>query len=127
MHQESHATPLDTAATITIDTDRPATLPAVECAPWCEADDGHTDAWHVEDQWCRSDQHRSDLTAEPLNTHKGKVEGRSYLHTHMGREAYSTRTLVHLSHNDGPTANLTIDEAERLAAVLLDLVKAERA
>lgn len=30
--------------------------PPVRCAPWCQLGDGHPKQWHVDDQWCWSEE-----------------------------------------------------------------------
>ena len=60
--------------TTTTSDERP-TLPAVECAPWCEDDAGHTDAESFDDQWCSSEETRVLLTRMPMvewDTHRAR-------------------------------------------------------
>lgn len=102
------------------------TLPAVECAPWCQDGDGHTDALFVGDQFCMSETQRLELRAEQLQGFGQDEYGRSVLDVALSRKAYSTRTLVDLVHSDRHQISLTIDEAEALAAELDRLVKAAR-
>jgi len=103
------------------------TLPAVECAPWCDEGDGHTDERFVSDQTCSNKTQRLELTSEPLLMWEGKVECRAFLHFGLHRDAYSTRTIVDLIHNEEHDIHLTLDEAESLGRDLLELVRQARA
>jgi len=47
------------------------TLPAVECATWCEDAAGHASAGALEDQWCHGTAHVVKLTRMPVKSYYG--------------------------------------------------------
>ena len=91
-------------------------LPPVDCTDWCQSEDQHTDALHVDDQYCMSDAARIHLTAEKLVEYDKGSYGLGFLETYMVREAYSTRTLFRVVHNeDGGEGSITLTRDEALA------------
>ncbi len=99
-----------------------AALPTVECMPWCKAGDGHPDAVAVEDQWCGSEMKRVELTAEDVLVTAGRHSVHREMQTldvYLQHQAYATRSLVCLSHNENPEIRLTADEAIRLGEALI--------
>jgi hypothetical protein len=99
-----------------------ATLVPVPCAPWCRDGDGHTDAWHQEDQYCSSEGETFELDAEPLNTLPKptgeRLAWKQSLETYLSRDAWSTRTLVNVSRNGCTAIHLTPAEAIALGESL---------
>lgn len=106
---------------MTMTTEAPATIPPVECAPWCEEGTGHTDANHTDDQWCRTRSTDVHLTTEGLVKH-GEGDWRlGYASVYVLREAYSTRPVFQVVHNDITALSLSVGEARQLGNALLSL------
>lgn len=95
-------------------------LPPVDCTGWCESEDGHVTALHPDDQYCISRMDRIYLAAEKLVEYDKGKRGLGYLETYLLREAYSTRTLFRVLHNDGEGGSITLtrDEATALRDAL---------
>jgi hypothetical protein len=102
-------------------------LPPVDCTGWCTSEDGHADASHPDDQYCISDDEQIYLTAEKLVEYDKGRYGLGSLETYLSREAYSTRTLFRVSHNEGVEGNITLtrDEAMALRDALDKLLAAD--
>lgn len=102
-------------------------LPAVECAPWCiDVDGGHGDVTHIEDQRCISGAglESMPLTAVDLRYDPYlKASFYSRLSIYLKREAYSTRTTVHLWHEGPRELDMTLEEAGRLRDALTELLE----
>src|SRR4051794_35030297 len=77
-----------TDMTITIET-----LPAVECTPWCEHGDGHTDAMFPEDQWCSGQPSSGDGARHSRRRRRGGAVGRT-LDTATPAEAPPSRRAL---------------------------------
>lgn len=96
-------------------------LPPIDCTGWCDSEDGHATAHHVEDQFCSTQVDRIPLTAEKLISYGNGVYGLGCVDAFMLREAYSTRTLFRVVHNeDGKDGCITMtrDEATALRDAL---------
>ena len=91
------------------------TLPPVDCTGWCESEDGHAREIHPDDQACLSSSAPIYLSAEKLIEYAKGKRGLGYLELYMRREAYSTRTLFRLLHNDGEDGAVTLTRDEALA------------
>ena len=102
-------------------TEAPATLPPVKCAPWCKDGTGHTDAHHPDDQWCHTRSTDVHLSAEKLVEYDKGDWRLGYVSAYAHRDAYSTRPLIEVVHNDLAAMSLTVDEARELACTLLVL------
>lgn len=98
------------------------TLPAVECAPWCVAGDGHADAKDVADQQCYGPIGAVALTRESMAHISADEWMLEYVQVYLERPEGSVHTLVNLGKGERPTLHLTLAEAEQLAAALLELV-----
>jgi hypothetical protein len=91
------------------------TLPPIDCTHWCESEDGHAREIHPDDQFCGTDFGQIYLTAEKLVAYGKGERGLGYIELYMRREAYSTRTLFRLVHNDGEDGSVTMTRDEALA------------
>lgn len=95
-------------------------LPPVTCYPWCTYQDGHAKALHHEDQWCGTPIHEVQTLMYPsIEQSDGSfsaavvtVYGMSY---HHGRAS-----TVHIGLNDDQGFDITIEEARKVAAVIID-------
>ena len=93
------------------------TLPAIECAPWCEYDTGHADADALEDQWCWGPTHVVKLTRMPVRSFYGKDGLRDQwldnLNVFLARQAEGvTHVAFHRDEDRG--VQVTIGEVEEL-------------
>jgi hypothetical protein len=94
-------------------------LPPVVCEPWCRDGSGHTDAFHVDDQWCSSEaETRVPLTRERLIQVNDDVWALDDLRVAAQRE-FEGRPYVVLSRGDLQGVNLTADEAIALGEALV--------
>lgn len=96
------------------------TLPAVQCTPWCEDRNGHTDAWHPDDQHCCSAEHRVTLSRMPLLTF-GEHRWLDNVRVYLGREREGS-PYVHLGRDTNQGAELSMSEARELRDALTDLL-----
>ena len=107
----------------------PNPLPPVDCAPWCEDGDGHTDrVLHPRDQYCASVDYSVPMTREPLV--EGTEEGTRELDTlraYLIRERFEAEAHIELGRGDMAGVELTPAEALELARVLTLLAGAARA
>lgn len=107
--------------------DTSTTLPPVECTSWCQDGNGHTTAWHPQDQACMSETQRvSLLRQEPLTGFSDGSTMLDYLSAYLIRERFENEAFVQLGHNDQSVASLTQDEALELGQTLIALVETAR-
>jgi len=99
------------------------TSPAVDCADWCKEGDGHADAH--DGQLCSSDSLTALLSRYPLLGVGKGARVRDHLIGTLHLEAGASSPHVVVSHNATMMIDLSLEDAARLAVVLLTL--AERA
>jgi hypothetical protein len=111
-------------------------MPLVECTPWCKYGDGHPNQWCREDQACWSPDTYVDLSLHPVHREEsGDYPEQIGVMVQRNHE----RTVVYLHLTDikirGPqpphdfldhSLHLTPDEAESLAALLIENAKLVR-
>jgi hypothetical protein len=98
-------------------------LPPVQCAPWCEDGDGHTNARHVDDQWCSSTENRVSLTRTPMVLLCDDSWRLDYVTTYLVRDAYEVGARINLSRGEDAGVYLTPDEARELGETLIRLAE----
>jgi hypothetical protein len=105
------------------------TLPAVECAPWCEDGTGHTDAWHPDDQWCHGPLHIVKMTRMPLEHYTDRDGNTEHwlddVRVTLQKEREG-RPYVYLNRGENVGVSLTLTETrelrDHLTALLTDAV-----
>ena len=100
-------------------------LPLVTCTSWCDQQDGHPDAGHVDDQWCGSAELRVDLTREPLvigpDDGPNEYRTREYMGAYLQRSPLEVEATINLSKGEVRGVTLTLGEARRLGEALIEL------
>ena len=100
--------------------------PAVECAQWCEAQDGHADASQLDGRACASESQTVLLSRYPLLGAGKEPRVRDHLAATLYREAGTSPPHVVVSHNAAMMIDLSLEDAARLAVVLLTLAEKAR-
>jgi hypothetical protein len=106
----------------TIVSETRATLPPIQCTPWCEQGDGHPNEVHPLEQYCASETVHVRLTREnPIEGHLDDVSA------YLVHDRFEAEPHVTVGHNDQHVAAMTLDEAEEYFRKGLLLVSAARA
>jgi hypothetical protein len=99
-----------------------ATVPLIQCQPWCEAGDGHPGEVFTEDQWCGSVHVEIPMSlSEPVEA--GGILAYEFIWTNAEKDR-GAEAVVNVGVGDQPSVKLTPDEGRQLAAALVD--QAER-
>ncbi len=101
-------------------------VPAVECAPWCVKDDGHTDVHDPAHQYCESRPRTVLLSRYPLLGVGAEPRVRDHLVGFIHREAGASVPHIMVQHDDAMMTDLSVDDALRLAVDLLTMAEAAR-
>lgn len=100
------------------DTSIPVSLPPIECAPWCEDGNGHTDAHHPDDQYCIANGQDIELMREaPEQITPGGTYYRRTLSTSMQRDPFA-EPFVTVGVDGLFDVKLTRDESKALRKAL---------
>jgi hypothetical protein len=99
-------------------------LPAVDCADWCKTGGGH--ACHHEGQSCSSESQTVLLSRYPLLGVGKETRARDHLIGTLHREAGASLPHVVVTHNATMMIDLSVEDAARLAVVLLTLAEKAR-
>ncbi len=93
------------------------TFPAVECAPWCQVGDGHTDVLGPEDQWCHSVSDDVYLSRRSLVRMTSGTWQQDRLEVRIERDSGARDPHIALvDETQPPQVPLSIREARDLAA-----------
>jgi hypothetical protein len=110
------------------------TIDAVRCTPWCTYGDGHTNETCREDQTCWGPEHYVEASTEEVLTEYRKATDEDFVWpSRVGAQAYrgfNQRPQVYI-HVDLPayadgvdvSVKLTAEEAQQLAALLLEVAE----
>jgi hypothetical protein len=91
------------------------TLPAVQCAPWCQEGDGHPNVGHVDDQWCTSVSLNVNLSREEAELWNDRATRPAQARAFACRDAGQPAMLSIL---DVPTCMLPDEAIEYAKAIM---------
>jgi len=100
--------------------------PTSDCADWCKAGDGHPDVRHLVGESCASESQTVLLSRYPLLGVGKEPRVRDHLLGLLHREAGASLPHVVVSHNATMMIDLSVEDAARLAVVLLTLAEKAR-
>jgi len=100
------------------------TSPAVDCAHWCNAGDGHADTH--DGQLCASESQTVLLSRYPLLGVDKEPRVRDHLIGTIHLEAGASSPHVVVSHNATMMIDLSLEDAARFAVALLTLAEKAR-
>jgi hypothetical protein len=93
-----------------MDNTEPTPIPPIICQPWCELNNGHTEARIPEDQCCNGVEHRVGLHLHELVNYTGAGEGSDWHHDYLtvyATKAFSRDPAVFVGRGESAGTDLT--------------------